>query len=452
MKLHSLLAFTVVCLASLLIAVVHGPLAAAVTFFVGGYMVTPLSCMSGSLCLTLTPTQVLALSIQAFKKRVPILGMMGTDFTGMNLVKGQAAIARIPTLPTASTYDGTAGGYKNGAALARSLWTDISLTIDQWPTVPLRIKYEDMISDATRLDYNANIANGGYILGKGMVDYVLGLVGSKRFSQGSTIATADFDVDALIAINEAMNGKTESNDRYLLVNGAVASVLAADQRLINTQYFGTAQGGETIRVWKNAFGFREIREYVDLGTNNGTALTGVTGADSGDLFTKTAHGLVTGQRVYAASFSAGFTTGYYYAIYVGANTFQLATTRALALAGTATAISADGTGGVVTPTENMSAFAFESRAFAIKSGAPPPMSAELAQALGIAQNTIIDVMLDPDTQVAMGMAKWQEPGTADLYVVPTLLYGAKVGSDVSSTSVSAAGAGLDYAGHIIRTA
>lgn len=453
MKLHQILALAVVTLASLLIAVVHGPLAAAVTFFVGGYMLTPAAVMQdGRLCLTLTPTQILALSIQAFRKRVPILGMMGTDFTGQNLVLNQAAIARIPTLPTASTYDRTQGGYKYGAAAARGLWTDIQLTIDQWPTVPLLIKHQDLIADATRLDYNANVADGGYVLGKSIVDYVLAQVDSRRFSQGSVIATADFDVDALIAINEAMNGKTESNDRYLLVSSAVASILAADSRLINSQYFGTAQGGETIRVWKNAFGFREIREYVDLPGNNGTALTGVSAADSGDLFTKAAHGLRTGQRVYATGFSAGVTAGYYYAIYVSSSTFQLATTRALALAGTAAAVSADGTGGSVTPTENLTAFAFEKRAFAVKAGAPPPATADVCRQMGIPENTLIDAMFDETTQTAMGMAKWQEQGTGDLYVVPTVLYGAKVGGDITSTVGATAGVGLDYAGHIIRSA
>ena len=453
-------AFAIITVLSVAIGVMqgifHGPLfggiVAAGLWFIGGHALTPISAMTGQLCVTLTPTQILALSIQAFKKRVPILGMMGTDFTGMNLIYGQPALARIPTLPSASTYNGASGGYKNGAAIAKSLWTDVQLTIDQWPTVPLRIKHEDLISDATALDYNSNIANGGYVLGKGIVDGVLAKVSSLRFSQSSIFAVADSDADMLVAIGEAMNGKTESNERYMLVNSGVASVLAVDQRLINSQFFGTAQGGETIRVWRNVFGFREIREYVDLPSNNGTALTGVTVANTGDLFTKAAHGLITGQRVNIASFSAGITAGIYFVIRVSADTFQLATTRALAIAGEAAAVSADGTGGVVTPTENMTAFAFESRAFAIKAGAPAGTTAALAAQLGIPQSTVIDAMFDEATQTAMGMAKWQEEGTADLYVVPTVLWGAKVGADVSATSASAAGSGLDYAGHIIRSA
>lgn len=443
------IAILAVLAATALVAVVQGPIAAALTAFIGGYMLTPLSQMTSQLCVTLNATQILTLAIQAFRKRVPALQMMGTDFTGMALRKDQAAIARIRTLPTASTYSAGSGGYKNGAQSARGLLTDVPLTIDQWATCPIKMEHIYAIADAIN-DYQGSVGDAGYVLGKQIVDYALGLVDSTRFSQGSVIATADFDVDALVAIGEAMNGKTESNERFLLVNSGVASVLAVDQRLINSQWFGEKQGGETIRVWRNAFGFREIREYVDLPTNTGTALTSVSVANSGDLFTKAAHGLKTGQRVYATDFSAGFTAGYYYVIYASSSTFQLASTRANALAGTAVAASADGTGGVVTPKENMSAFAFERRAFAVMAGAPAPVTAELASQFGIPLSTIIEAMYDAETQTAMGMAKWQEEGTGDLYVCPTVLYGAKVGGDVAATAGVTAGAGLDYAGHIIR--
>lgn len=440
--------FFLLCITTALAAVSYGPLAAAVIFFVGGHAITPWSAMTGQLCVTLTPTEILALQIKSFKKRVPLLQMMGTDFTGMSLRYLQNAIARIRTLGSASTYSAASGGYKNGAQSGRGLLTDVPMILDQWVTYPILLEHINHIKDAIN-DYTGIVGDGGYIIGKGVVDYTLGLVGSARFSQGSTIANADFDVDGLITVNAAMNTKTEANDRYLIVNSTVASVLAADQRLINSQWFGEKQGGEPIRVWRNAYGFREIREYVDLPTGNTPALTAVTCTDTGDVFTKTAHGLVTGQRVTAASFSAGFTnSAYLYAIKLTADTFQLASSLANAIAGTALTVSADGTGGVVTGAENMSGFAFESRAFAIYGGAPAPVTAELAAQFGVPLNTIVDAVYDAATQIAMGQAKWQEPGTGDLYICPTMIYGAKVGRDVGA----AVGAGLDNAGHIIRTA
>lgn len=107
--------------------------------------------------------------------------------------------------------------------------------------------------------------------------------------------------------------------------------------------------GFVVKSYKLTPRVNKIEKKGHKAAVNGTALTGVSVADTGDLFTKSSHGLTTGQRVTVASFSAGITAGTYYAINVSANTFQLATTHANAQNGIATAVSADGTGGVVTP-------------------------------------------------------------------------------------------------------
>lgn len=441
-----LLASILLVAATLIVACAHGPLAAAVLFFVGGYMITPWSAMTERLCVTLTPTEILALQIKSFKKRVPILGMMGTDFAGMSLRYNQNAIARIRTLPTASTYSAASGGYKNGAQSGRSLLVDVPLTLDQWGTCPIKLEHLYAIQDMIN-DYTGVVGDGGYVLGKQMVDYVLGQVDSARFSNSLTILAADSDVDMLISANKQLNQQTEAADRYMIVNSDVASVLAADQRLINSQWFGEKQGAEPYRVFRNAYGFKEIREYPDLPALNTRAITSVTATASSDLLTKTAHGFVTGQRVKTTLFGAGVTDGTYYVIKVSADTFKLATTLANAIAGTAVDVGADVTGGTVTQWENVSAFAFENRAFALKSGAPVPATTELAAQFGIPLSTIVDAMFDEETQVAMGQARWQDPGTADLYISPTLIYGAKVGRDIGT----AAGYGIENAGLIIRT-
>lgn len=78
--------------------------------------------------------------------------------------------------------------------------------------------------------------------------------------------------------------------------------------------------------------------------NFGLLPNAITGANSGDLFTSTAHGLLTGDRVDIISITGGtgFTAGdTKYAIRVSDTTFQLADTQALAIAGTATAMSTD---------------------------------------------------------------------------------------------------------------
>lgn len=454
MKLPALrsLATLALIVATLCVGLVHGLYPAAIVFFIGGAALTPWSAMllnPGRLCVTLTATQLLQLQINAFRKRVPILTMMGTDFTGMALRYLQAAIAHIRTLPSASTYVAGSGGYKNGATSARSLLTDVPLTIDQWGTVPIKMEHLYAIQDEIN-NYQGVLGDAGYVLGKQMVDYMLAKANFQHFSQKSTFAAADCDVDMLIAVGGAMNGKTESNERYMLVNTDVASVLAADSRLINNQYFGTAQGGETIRVWRNAFGFREIREYVDLPTGTDAATVDVTGEADDETFTTVAaalHGLVVGDRVQLAGLTGGtgIAAGFFYVKTVpSTTTFTLSAT----LGGATSAFSTDITAGTIKRATNLVAFAFESRALALMGGSPPPVTDQLGAQFGIPMNTLVDSMFDAETQTAMGCAKWQEPGTADLYVVPTMLYGGRAGREISA----AGGTTCDYAGHLVISA
>lgn len=82
-------------------------------------------------------------------------------------------------------------------------------------------------------------------------------------------------------------------------------------------------------------------------SSNLPAAVAYTATDSGDLFTVTsAHNLKTGDKlsITVSTGTTGVTTGTYYAIVQSSTTFKVATTAALALAGTAVAISADGTG------------------------------------------------------------------------------------------------------------
>lgn len=79
----------------------------------------------------------------------------------------------------------------------------------------------------------------------------------------------------------------------------------------------------------------------------GSGITGVTGASSGNLFTKTAHGLTNGKLVILSALSggSGLTAGIpYYVISATANTFQLA----LEVGGSAVALGSDVSGVTVT--------------------------------------------------------------------------------------------------------
>lgn len=98
------------------------------------------------------------------------------------------------------------------------------------------------------------------------------------------------------------------------------------------------------------YGQLTVRLNTTLPADDGTQLTAVTGAT--DTLTKTAHGLVTGQKVRYVS-GTGFTgltaAAIYWAIKLTADTFKLATTLALAKAGTPITVGTS-SAGVFTPT------------------------------------------------------------------------------------------------------
>ncbi len=396
---------------------------------------------------TLNVAQLLATNIEAFRKRVPLLSLFGSDFGQLGVRYNQQVIGRIRTLPTASTYSAGSGGYKNGAQSARGLLTDVPLTLDQWGTVPIKMEHLYTIQDSIN-DYTGVVGDGGYVLGKQVVDHVLAKADFAHFSESSTYSTDNCDVDMLINVGGDMNARTKGGDRVMIVNTAVASTLAADQRLINAEWFGNPQGGNALRAWRNVFGFSMIVEYPDLPSGTSASTINITGeADTEVITTASAHGFNVGDRVQVASLSGGtgIADGYFYVKTAPTDTTL---TLSSSIGGAVAAFSTDIVSGTIKKATNLAAVAFERNAFAVAGGAPPSVTEQLGAQFGIPMNTIVEAMMDPETQTAMGMAKWQENGTADLYVCPTIIYGARAGRELAA----AAGTTCDYAGHLIITA
>jgi hypothetical protein len=398
---------------------------------------------------TLTASEILLDVIRAFAVRLPRLAGLGVQFRPTSLKLNKEYIGHISTVPTVRDYDASTG-YAANAASARDHLVDVPVTVTRHRHAPLKWPYLNQIAD-DKQQYANVIGNAGYALARNFALDIAAEFKSRNFSQSSTYAAADCDVDMLTNVAGDMNvigAMTEGRTAWL--NTAAMNALSLDSRISSKDYSGQLVAGSSRRSFTNAYGFANIEEWPDLPTNNGTALTSVTGANTGDLFTKTAHGLVTGDRVTAADFSAGFTAGTYFVIYASSSTFQLATTEALAQAGTATAITADGTGGVITPTENIAGFAFTPEAMAIIAGPPEANDAALMAALGIPQIMgYTEPVTDPDSGITMAAVSWQAVGTGDLYWSPVLLWGKALGRQAGS---AAAGSICDYAGHRIITA
>ena len=432
-----------IIVASLYLAVLHSLPAGLITFCVG-LAALDHRAPSSELCVTLTSREILSDVIAAFRKNFPFLHRMGTNFSPTSLKLNKQYTAHIPSIPTVEDVSTT---YATTGNNARSLLTDVDITISAHKAVHLYWEHFALIGDdKARYDEVVNLA--GYALAKAVIDDILGGVTTQNFTQEKTYAAADFDLDALI--DATGTGNTNGmlpTGRVLIVNTACANYISLDSRITNRNDGNSAARevqGNALRRWGNVGGWSEIIEYPDMPTNNGTALTSVSGANTGDLFTKAAHGLLTGDPV-VITFASGFTgltTGTkYYVIKASADTFQLASTRANAEAGTAVAITADGTGATVTKTENLAAFGFDRRAISFLGGPPEGADPTLAAQLGIPLNMTADTVTFEE--MTMGAMKWQDTGTGKLHWVPTMLWGKAMGRQGATNAV---GAKTDYAG------
>lgn len=473
MKLRILLvtSLLVVLLAagfSLLTAALGAPVAALVF---ASLVLSPLGfSASYKLGPTLTTPQLLQDVIGAFRKRFPLLSRIGSDWKGTPLKLNQKYIAHIATYGTASTYDATTG-YANGANSARNGLVDVPVVVDQHPTYPLKWLHLDAIKDV-KAKYEKVMAGAGYVLGKKVVDEgIFAKCTTRYFSAERVTPVADFDYDVLQALTEQANGQgMEPEGRILIVNSAVASILAVDPRMVSKDYAGQLLDGRGYRQWENVGGFALIQEYPDLPSNNGSALTGVTATASTDVLAKTAHGLVTGDPVVISVIGGGAAglaiNTRYWAIRVDADSFKLATSYANAIAGTAIDVTSDSSSGHLTLSrrEALIAMMFDSRAFGYCAGAPESLDAAILQSLGIPQVGAIESITDPESGISMAAAKWQQPGTFDAFWVPNFIFGtnagkqgdtAVAGNTATANSVlaaaTAAGSTCDYAGIRVTT-
>jgi hypothetical protein len=399
---------------------------------------------------TLVSREILADIIEAFRINFPLINRMGIEFRPTSLKLGKQYTAHIPSVPTVEDVSTT---YATTGNNARSLLTDVDLTVNNHQAAHLYWEHFALIGD-DKARYQEVIDLAGYALAKAYIDDLLSGVTTANFTHQKTYAAADFDLDALIDL--AGTGNTQQMNpvgRCLIVSTDYANYLSLDSRITNRNDGNSANRevqGNALRRWANVGGFTEIIEYPDMPTNNGTALTSVTAEADDDLLTKAAHGLETGDP-FIITFASGFTglttATKYYAIKASSSTFKAATTRANAEAGTAINITADGTGATVTKTENLGAFAFDRRAFVSLAGPPESADPAIAASLGIPISMAVESITS--NGITMGAAKWQDTGTGKLHWAPTLLWGKALGRQGSA---NAANSITDRAGIRIITA
>lgn len=398
----------------------------------------------------LSSTEILSDVIRSFRKSVPLAFNFSKNFQTSGVRRGKSYTAHVATVPTAENVTATYAVTGNDA---RNLLTDLPVTVSSRVGARLIMKNIDSIAD-DKSAYDEVIRGAAYAIGKAFTDDLLATAVSQNFSNAITYATADSDVDMLIAATAQLNAQGAARmGRSMVVNSAVANALAADSRLTSREFAGQLQGEDGYRSWRNTNGFSLIQEYPDMPSGNGSAITGGTITASTDVYAKTAHGLVTGQRVVLTSLTGGtgVTAGsYYFFNRIDANSGYLCSTVANAIAGTAVNVTADASAVVLTPADNVTAFATDASGIVFVAGPEDHGSQDaIMQSLGIPSIMAFDTVQDPDSGITMSAVKFQDPSTGDLTFMPVLLWGKVAGRQGGTNAV---GYATDNGGLLVRFA
>jgi hypothetical protein len=216
---------------------------------------------------TLTVSKILALTLESFRVKVPMLKALSTDFGNEALRLGETAIAHIPTLPSISTWDDTTG-YANGSQTARSLMVDVPVVVDAHKFVTLQWKHINNIAD--QKDSVAQmVGNAAYVLGKAMLDSVLAKMLIANISRAQSLAVADVDREILKNARKAMNlAGANSEGRVIIGNSDFVGNLGDDPLIASKDYSGQLTEANAYAHYRNLEGFRDIWEYPEFPDNS----------------------------------------------------------------------------------------------------------------------------------------------------------------------------------------
>jgi hypothetical protein len=393
---------------------------------------------------TRSANQILADIFKAFRYRLPHLQSMGLNFSMDRLRLNQTATAHIEKLPTVGTYSNELGYGANPNDID-DLLEDVPILIDGHNHVHVGLSHLSAITHQKK--YINAVGNQAYVLGKHVGDSVLNKVKGSSISFEKAVAANAIDYDDLVAIGGEMNvNGAATTGRRGIVSTAVMNTLQGDARIASGDYHDQLQRGQALRRLTNIAGFEVIDEYPVLPNNNAAARV-VTSTNATETLNLVDHGFLTGDKVRFTTSAADLPAGLavdttYYVIKVTDDTFKVATTDALATAGTPVALADDGTGvHNVAGWENLEGFFFEDRAFGLKTGLPD-QSDDYAKELGILQVNRCKAIQDPETMLGLLSIMWATPGKLDLNCALAILYGSVVGRQAGAKYAMTDRAGL----------
>lgn len=399
---------------------------------------------------TLTVDAILNEVLDDFVIAVPALNRMGRDFRPGALKLNKTYTAHIAGTPTVGSYSAGNGGYKNAAQSARSLLTDIDITVDQHKCVSLKFEHLNAIKD-DKNEYDAVIRGAAYALAKEVINSIVAKMTSREITQSSTYAVNDSDYDAVNNVRDDMNLIGASPLRRAgIINTSVASILSLDSRVQSADYRGEMSDVNAFRRFRNLCGFEEVMEWPELPSNNGSAITIASGeADDEVITTSAAHGLLVGDRVTFPTLTGGSgltaVSGVYYVVSVPTSTTL---TVSATSGGSAVNFTTDISAGTIQRYENVTGVFWEPRGVAVLAGIPENAQ-ELAVQLGAPPTSRIVTQTHEGTGLTMMAITEAEQGTLDGFLHLAMVWGSAVGRQVPTNS---AGDLTDYAAHRLISA
>lgn len=393
---------------------------------------------------TLTTAEIVADFFEAFRKMIPALKYFATDFSGAEAKYNQQIIAHVAALPAAVTHDQTLG-YFNSPTSAKTLLTDVPLTMDTWKDVILKFPQADLVADRT-YKYTKAVNAAAYVLGKALIDSILYKVNSTNISNSLTCAAANATAAKLRLFTAQLNSQGAGPMRFGLVNGPFMTGLLGDTVIASGDYFDQRQESGPFAILNNIAGFQGVSEYPDFPSET-SATTGATDtftAATSDLITSTsAHGLIAGDRIRVSSagtLPAGLSAATnYFVIASGLTTtaFKVSATSG----GSAVDITDTGTG-IHTwfRYDNLNGFFFEDRAVVVASRLPAD-SIDLARSRGVPIPLKVESQTDVESGLTVLALERLNTSTLDLELCFSTMFGSAVGRQGG-----AAGAIMDNAG------
>lgn len=200
---------------------------------------------------TLAGTLVSARALELLKLKLPLLGLISTDFSDQGVRYGQAVVTRTKSVPAVAAYSTT-----NGYVSQDLTDTDVPVTINQHKFTQVDFNAQEL-SGTHRDLIGENAEAMFYALAKDIVDYVLALI-TTAFTNATTEATADVDRATVIAMAKALTGRgVPAMGRCLLLNGDTYAQLCGDQQIAA---FAAYQKGAILTDGElpNVHGFRVI--------------------------------------------------------------------------------------------------------------------------------------------------------------------------------------------------